>query len=479
MRRLLGAAAVGFSAMLALTGCTHLLTGKPVSIFADPFRVAGLPATDGPSGLRPDATPPTRQVDGGNGGQEDKLAAAAVSDIEEFWKGAYKPPLDGEFQPASALVSWDSTQDNGDQFCDHDTYDLVNAMYCWDDNKIGWDRGQLFPMLRKAFGDMAIPLVLGHEYGHAIQRRALLAGPATPSLVAEQQADCFAGVYMRWVAEGDSSRFTLSTGEGLNSVLAAVISTRDPVQQKADSDSDEDEHGSAFERISAFQMGFTDGTSACAGIDKKEVKQRRGDLPVALTGNSNGEWPVTEDSVRTIIDAMNKTFSPQRPPTLTFDTSSAAPCSDARPSPPVSYCPASNTITVDLPALQKLGTPTGQRRRLVLPVGDNTAYSVLVSRYVLALEKQRGAVLDNAAAALRTACLTGVATTKMSQQITVDGQTVQLAAGDLDEAVSGMLTNGLAASDVNGESVPSGFSRIDAFRTGVLGDQDRCFKRYP
>jgi hypothetical protein len=67
----------------------------------------------------------------------------------------------------------------------------------------------------------------------------------------------------------------------------------------------------------------------------------------------------------------------------------------------------------------------------------------------------------------------------MSQQIYVDGHTVQLAAGDLDEAVSGMLTNGLAASDVNGESVPSGFSRIDAFRTGVLGAEDRCFKRYP
>jgi hypothetical protein len=27
--------------------------------------------------------------------------------------------------------------------------------------------------------------------------------------------------------------------------------------------------------------------------------------------------------------------------------------------------------------------------------------------------------------------------------------------------------------------VPSGFSRIDAFRVGVLGEQDRCFKRFP
>ena len=34
---------------------------------------------------------------------------------------------------------------------------------------------------------------------------------------------------MRWVAEGNSPRFTLSTGEGLNNVLAAVIAFRDPL----------------------------------------------------------------------------------------------------------------------------------------------------------------------------------------------------------------------------------------------------------
>ncbi len=126
-----------------------------------------------------------------------------------------------------------------------------------------------------------------------------------------------------------------------------------------------------------------------------------------------------------------------------------------------------------------MGTPVEPGGSLV--TGDNTAYSVLVSRYMRRSSTSSGGlVLDNAEAALRTACLTGVATTKMTKPVTTaDGDTVALAAGDLDEAVSGMLTNGLAASDVNGESVPSGFSRIDAFRVGVLGDEDRCFKRFP
>jgi hypothetical protein len=72
-----------------------------------------------------------------------------------------------------------------------------------------------------------------------------------------------------------------------------------------------------------------------------------------------------------------------------------------------------------------------------------------------------------------------VATVKMTHEVTTpDGNTIALTAGDVDEAVSGILVNGLVASDVNGESVPSGFSRIDAFRVGVLGDEARCFKRF-
>ncbi len=303
-----------------------------------------------------------------------------------------------------------------------------------------------------------------------------------PTLVAEQQADCLAGVYMRWVAEGNSKRFTLSTGDGLNNLLAAMISFRDPLLSQGDYADSGDEHGSAFERISAFQFGFTDGPTSCAAIDAQEIGQRRGDLPIELQRDQTGEWPVSEESVRSIIAAMNIVFTPKKPPTLSLDATSASKCPDARPSPPVSYCPATNTIAIDLPGgLEKMGA-SNEGQDNVLITGDNTAYSVLVSRYMLALQHERGGlVLDNAEAGLRTACLTGVATTKLSKEVTTppDGNTVALTAGDIDEAVSGLLTNGLAAGDVNGESVPAGFNRIDAFRIGVLGDQDRCIKRFP
>jgi predicted metalloprotease len=461
---------------LVLTSCTTTLRGTPVSVFANPFSVAGMPAVDGPTGLRDDAEPPSREVENTDGGRIDELAGSAVSDIEEFWAGHYGETFDGQFTPVDGLVSWDSTDDEGDvYFCGDGVLGLVNAGYCLEENTLGWDRGELLPQLRDANGDMAVTMVLAHEYGHAVAQQAGLLSDETPTLVGEQQADCLAGVYMRSVAEGRSSRFTLSTGDGLNNLLAAMIAFRDPLLTVSDGEFGEDEHGSAFERVSAFQFGFTDGAAVCEAIDLEEINQRRGDLPVVLPDDETGEWAVTEESVTSIVDAMNVAFAPADPPRLSF---AGAACPDARSGGPASYCPATNTITVDLPALEELGAQSVDDSGVLS--GDNTAYSVVVSRFMQAVQHERGGVsLGDAKAALRTACLTGVATVKMTDSITTPGgDTVQLTAGDVDEAISGILVNGMAASDVNGDSVPSGFSRIDAFRVGVLGDQDRCFKRF-
>ncbi|WP_197380397.1 neutral zinc metallopeptidase [Mycolicibacterium mengxianglii] len=479
VRRVLVAAVIA-AATGGMTACSTTLTGTPVSVFADPFRVGGMEAIDGPTGLRPDAKEPSRDIEGTDGGQIDEIAGQSISDIEEYWTSVFSETFAGEFRPVSTLISWDAKDYDG-SFCDMDTYAFSNAGFCALDRSVGWDRGLLLPSLQRAGGDMAITMVLAHEYGHSIQRQAKLNKRGTPVLVTEQQADCFAGGYMRWVAEDNSDRFTLSTGDGLNNLLAGMILFRDPLLSEEDIYGGGDEHGSAFERISAFQFGFTDGPSACAAIEAGEVAQRRRDLPFELQGDQTGEWPVSEDSARAVVDAMTILFAPRNPPMLSFDARSAGTCADARPSPPVSYCPTTNTLAVDLPALKALGAVSDDDEFSPALTGDNTAYSVLMSRYMLAVQQDKGGLtLNNAAAGLRTACLTGVATTKLTRQVdTPGGDTVALSAGDLDEAVAGLLTNGLAAGDVNGEAVPAGFSRIDAFRLGVLGDEDRCLRRFP
>jgi predicted metalloprotease len=474
--RLLAAMALAAGAVLLGSACSSTVAGKPVSIFADPFKVAGMPAVNGDTGLRPDALAPSRVVIGTDGGQLDQFGRSAVSDIEQFWSGAYGETFQGDFTPVDQVFSWDSNGVNT-EFCGGDTVGLVNAGYCYDDNTIGWDRGVLLPSLRDANGDMSVSMVLAHEYGHAIARQSGIANKKTRTLVAEQQADCLAGVYMRWVAEGHSPRFTLSTSDGLNNLLAAMIAFRDPLLNEGDTEAIENPHGSAFERVSAFQFGFTDGASSCAAIDLAEIKQRRGDLPVLLRGSETGDVKITEDSVRNIVAAMGTAFHPERAPELDFNPG-GTDCPDSHSKAPAVYCPSRDSILIDLPALQKLGSKAdaGQPGTAT---GDNSGYSVVVSRYMMALQHRRGGALDNAETALRTACLTGVATAKMAAGVsTPDGGTVRLTAGDLDEAVSGLLVNGYVASDVNGDTVPSGFSRIDAFRIGVLGDEERCYKRF-
>ncbi len=462
-------------------GCSNtVLPGHAASMLDDPDRVGGLPADDGPNGLRSGAPPPTGSAQRSDGGAEDHLALSAINDIQAFWTTAYPDFFSGPYSPVAGLISYDSTDPSSPGVCgSRTTYRVVNASYCLLDDSVSWDRGSLIPKARTFFGDVAVAGLLAHELGHAVQNRArLVRRLLTRTIVKEQQADCFAGVYLRWVAEGHSPRFTMNTTDGLDHVLAGGITLRDPVDEP---EFGHDAHGSALDRVGAFQEGFDGDPSTCAAININEIDRRRAGLPKALlfypAGDSEpGETPIDTDSLVTLTETLGQIFQPGNPPTLTVGGD--ATCADARPSPPASYCPATNTITVDLPGLQRIGTYTDRHSGHLLQ-GDDTAFSVVTSRYMLAVEHQRNSALTGQRAALRTACLTGVAQRDMSGPVALpSGRTLVLTVGDLDEAISGLLTNHLAASDVNGDTVPAGFTRIFAFRSGLVSDADQCYRRF-
>jgi hypothetical protein len=377
-------------------------------------------------------------------------------------------------------MSYDSDDPSSPAVCGTDTYQEPNAFFCPSRNLLAWDRGVFVPTGRKFFGDVAVAALMAHEYGHAVQHMAGIVDDNTHVIVSEQQADCLAGTYIRWVAEDKSPRFSLSTGDGLNHVLAAAITLRDPIMGPQDAQMLEEGHGTALDRVSAFQMGFVGGPSECAKIDLAEIEGRRGDLPMALPLDGggdvqSGEVPIDEDTLGTLMEVLGEVYQPSEAPTLSYG---AEQCADAPPSPPASYCPDTNTIFVDLPALQKLGEVADESNYVLLQ-GDNSALSVVTSRYALALQHQNGEPLDTPVAALRTACLTGVAQRAMAESIELpSGNSLILTAGDLDEAVAGLLTNGLAASNVDGQTVPAGFTRIVAYRSGLTGDRDLCEKRF-
>ena len=465
--------------ILVVASCTTVVSGRALSILNDPFRVGGLPATNGPSGPRPNSPAPTGTVVNTNNGPIDKLSLLSINDIEEYWKAHYAEPLKGTYKPVDKLVSYDSKDRRSPVVCHNDTYQLVNAFFTSRCNLIAWDRGVFLAVAQQYFGDMSVTGVLAHEFGHALQNMSQLVTRKDPTIVREQQADCFAGVYLWMVADSKSPRFTISTADGLDHVLAGIITTRDPVMD-TETEND-DEHGSALDRVSAFQMGFLSGTPACTAINKAEIEQRRGDLPTTLrvdptSGAETGEVPINEDTLSTLMELLGKIFSPTNPPKLSY---TPADCPDAKASPPASFCPATNTIAIDLPALAKMGKLAAESEHM-LPQGDDTALSIVMSRYALAVQHERGLPMQSPWTALRTACLTGVVHRKMAEPIDLpSGKQLILTAGDLDEAVAGLLTNHMVASDADGISVPAGFTRIAAFRGGVGGDMDACYSRYP
>ncbi|MFC7426578.1 metallopeptidase [Nocardia tengchongensis] len=464
-------------AVALLSGCTRNVHGHAVSIYDDPFKVAGLPTTSGPSGPRTGVPDSTLTAQNSDGGMIDKLVLNALDDIQTYWQGEFPREFGGDFTPVDKFISWNARtpRSQAGQFCGETSYRLVNAAYCRLDGSVGWDRGVLLPAVADEFGKMSVVMVLAHEYGHAIQEMAKLVGRRTPTIVKEQQADCFAGAFIRNVAEGKAPHFTINTSDGLNAVLAATVAFRD-----ADPDDPQSVHGSAFERVTAVQIGFTDGPKSCKAIDQNEIDRRRGNLPQTLGNDANhGQSEVTQSSLQDLAKAMASIMPISDEPEYGYDTAKLN-CRNGADTAPVTYCPATNRIGTDVSALHDRGVSNADDQD-ALPAnvtGDFTAYIVFISRYTLAVQHSEKLPLKGAKTGLRAACLSGVISGKLADPSRKASGGITLSAGDLDEAVSGLLTDGLAASDTDGKTVPSGFSRVDAFRAGVLGTQDICYSRY-
>ncbi|MFC6013423.1 metallopeptidase [Nocardia lasii] len=463
---------------MLVTGCsaTTVASDQAVPVVDNPWEVAGAASADGPSGLRPGVPDTDKTAENSDNGTIDKLALNAIADIEEYWQTEYSKTFRGDFKPASKVISWSAraTEAESVQFCKSSTYKLVNAAYCPLDHTIGWDRAVLLPLLVDKYKEMSVVMVLAHEYGHAIQSQAsLLRGFFTDALVKEQQADCLAGVFLRHVAEGNSKHFTLNTTDGLNGVLGATVAVRDRDPNDPDA-----VHGSAFERVTAVQMGYTQGAKSCKDIDEDEIERRRAGLPVTFEEDEREQQlPVNQENLTILAAQLAKSMPVRNPPTFDY-AGVTRNCKSTTTTEPVSYCPASNTIGTDIPAMaERAGEgASGKEEPLSAVVtGDYNAAAVFVSRYALAVQRDRELSLTGAASAgLRTACLTGVLTTKLSEP----SSDPRLSAGDLDEAVSGLLADGLAAADVDGKVVPSGYQRLEAFRTGVLSGEQACLSQF-
>jgi predicted metalloprotease len=456
-----------------LAGCSQSIGGTPRAERPDVTKVAGLEITTGESGAKPGVPDATLPVENGDGGEMDRLALNTLADVEEYWAQALPANFKGKaFEPVKRLVSYDSTG-KGVEICRTSTAGVANAFYCSLDDSIAWDRGDLLPMLDDAFGPMAVVTVLAHETGHAVQYKlGAQSGitQGTPTIIKEQQADCYAGNFFRWIAEGKSKHFRLSTGPGLNQVLSTMFFIRDAAGTSADK---QGAHGNAFDRVAAFQFGFSSTPARCARIDEAEIKARITQQPFSPDDPSKGQLPIDRKSLDLLESSLRDTYK-QTGATPPAFKEELGECADGGKTSPAAYCPATNQVSLDLAELTKIGAIP--RKGSTGGLGDFAAFAEIASRFSLSIQKATGYALDGPAAGLRTACLTGAwagTTTKSTSKL-------RLSAGDLDEAVAELLADkSLIAADVNGAVVPSGFARVEAFRDGFFdGMNGVCTRKY-
>ncbi|SMD20322.1 neutral zinc metallopeptidase [Kibdelosporangium aridum] len=470
--------------VLVLVSCAKAIPGTPrAEGEIDAGTVAGLAVTNDdtvPSGPKQNAPRVDLTAENADNGDMDQLALGALADLYEYWGARMPADFEGQkFTPLARLVSYDS-KGKALRLCQTSTSGLVNAFYCSLDDSIAWDRGVLLPELSKQFGPMSVVTVLAHETGHAVQFK--LGGKsgitqATKTIVKEQQADCYAGSFFRWIADGNSKRFQISTGEGINKVLATMFFIRDPAGTDANK---QGAHGLAWDRVFAFQTGFSNGPKRCARMDQKEIDDRISEQKFDEDDYRRGNLPVNEEYVRKIKISLDEAFttSGTQLPQLKGNGSK---CPSGKATEPVAYCPEDNTVAYDLAKLTSLGTPPkrGQEPGADgVGIGDFAAFAEIASRYTMAIQKSVGLSLDDEKAALRTACLTG-AWAHVAEKPAASGENkLRLSPGDLDEAVAEMLMGkSLIAADINGNPVKAGFARVEAFRLGYVNAKE-CTARF-
>jgi len=445
----------------AVVACTTTVSGTPTNggsvVSDDP---------DGGGGVDPSFVKNT------DGGDIDRLAATVLTDVKQYWTETFPAEFDDKWEDLEGgYYSVDTADDDAKAPpCARRASDVEgNAFYCPTEDVIAWDRAALLPVLKEKFGEAAVMFVLAHEMGHAVQRRAGLtvqeqrSDPEKyPTILIEAQADCYAGSFVRWVTDGKAAHLKVSK-DRLDTAMEALVMFRDPVGTEQ---SDQDAHGDAFDRVSAFQDGFDQGAKLCKdmsvanrtftqrGFLSADDAERGGNLPfdTLLTTIT----PDLETYFSGLVTQQGKQWA-----TPSVRTSAASPECAKTDQGPIAFCADSGEIDV---------ATEDELPKLHTEIGDFATGTILASRFSLAALSALGKPLDGEAAQRAVLCLTGTYTgTLITRQ-----QGFALSPGDLDEAIQVILRFDYPGRDTTGKALPTGFDRVSIFRAGAVQGVAAC-----
>ncbi len=440
---------------------------------SDPAAPSGA-VPDDAVGLKPDAPKPGLPIIDRTSTQADVIAAHTLADLFDYYEQIMPADFGIDYRRPRLLVSYDSTERHG-TVCGLDTYEFVNAFYAASCDTVAWDRAVMLPQMIQGIGSLAPAVVLSHEIGHDVQDE--LGIPAdTPSIVLEQQADCYAGAYWRWVADGNSDHFLFNQTEGMRQLLLALFDAHDPVDIGSGGD-DTDDHGNGFDRTYAATLGYTSGAVRCSTIDADEIAVRGQEFPFDEVPVDYGNIDLTDQSLAEIAATVDSYFGQTSPgyvpPTLVPFTGAASPaCDGYRSDFPVAYCPTTNTVSYQLAELRRIAAPAAAWDSAS---GDFSAIVLLVSRYALAAQHAGHSQIEGKNAGLRALCYAGTWATWMR----TPRNGYSLSPTDLDKAIYQIVSSSTAGSDVNGESAATIIERVQAFDIGVTHLIPECFDFYP
>jgi len=428
--------------------------------------------------------------------QDDAIIEAALTEVEAYWEDEFPEVYGDEFTPVQGgFFPYGPDREPVPCGSPPPSYEEVagNAFYCPGVDLIAWDTDNLTNQLLDTFGPFSLVIVMAHEYAHAIQVRAEV-DPRLPTIATEQQADCLAGAFTGFLADGGSDVLSVSEDD-LDAAVAGFLTLRDQVGTPAD---DPAAHGSAFDRVGAFQDGFDQGAARCAEYERIYVSGDSTvvDIPFLSQADfdAGGNAPFDPDVEGNIfglaLTSLESYWSQSLPTQFGVDFISISP---GRVEP---YFPSQeDTIPecegedIDAERAEELGAfvceadPDDPADDFIAwdqenlmpalyeePLGDFAVASVIARLYSQAVQLQLGTGNDGQAAGLQADCFTGAWAAALAFPDRVpENVGVQISPGDLDEAVGAFLT-----LDTDEEDQATAFERVAAFRSGFFDNLPAC-----
>jgi predicted metalloprotease len=420
-----------------------------------------------PAAEKPDAS--DIAIEGDPTTPVNKLAIAAIADLQTFWADQFPQLYGDDYKPVEGgLYALTPDSESGPACADSYSDVSGNAFYCKLDDSVAWDASGLLPDLQKKYGEFVIPVVLAHEWGHAMQQRSGFFDQNELTVSSELQADCFAGAWSRHAQE--DKVFEVNSAD-LDKALAGILDLRDTPGTNAQ---DPSAHGSGFDRVSAFQDGYDNTVEKCKGYKDGDPMVLELPFNDADDEASGGEAPY--DSIANSVPYDLEDYWTQVYPELT-EGQSWTPLAPQQPFDPSSppgcggqstrgyslfYCVPEDYVGWDnvdaMPTIYAQG-------------GDYAFATLLPTQWGLGALTRLGDDSDEKTSTARSDCLAGAYSASVILFNREATSTFHISPGDLDEGIKALL---LFRGDGDVDRQGAGFDRTRAFREGVIDGAQSC-----